>query len=53
MYLQRSIIHRHQLIEKIEHEIALTNERQMEIQHRLYRSERNNEYDNGKSQIKI
>lgn len=41
MYLQRSIIHRHQLISKIEHETALANERQMEFQHRLYKPDEN------------
>jgi hypothetical protein len=53
MYLQRSIINRHQLISKIEHQTALINERQMEIQHRLYKPEQNNEYHDGKNRIKI
>jgi hypothetical protein len=49
MYLQQSIIRRHQLIAKIEQETSLANERQMEIQHRLYKSEQNNEYNEGKN----
>ncbi len=50
MYLQRSILHRHQLSTKIERETALANERQMEIQHRLYRSEQKDAYDEGRNQ---
>ncbi|CAF3312501.1 unnamed protein product [Rotaria sp. Silwood2] len=45
MYLQQSIIHRQQLIAKVEQETALENERQMEFQHRLHRSRENNEYN--------
>lgn len=37
MYLQQSIIHRHELTAKIEYETALANERQMEFQHRLHK----------------
>lgn len=47
MYLQRSIIHRHELTSKIEQQTALQNERQMEVQHRLYKSTDNHNFDNG------
>ncbi|CAF1217839.1 unnamed protein product [Rotaria sp. Silwood1] len=45
IYRQRSIIHRQQLIAKVEQETTLANERQMETQHRLHRSKENNEDD--------
>jgi hypothetical protein len=46
LYLQRSIINRNQLIAKVEQETSLANERQMEIQHRLYKPRENtNEFD--------
>jgi hypothetical protein len=51
MYLQRSLENRHQLIARIEQETALVNERQMEIQHRLYKPEHQIEFDDGKNQI--
>jgi hypothetical protein len=50
MYAQRSIIHRHELIAKVEQETALAYERQMEIHRRLHRSQENNAYD-GKEEI--
>ncbi len=48
MYLQQRLIHRHELISKIERQTALANERQMEFQHRLYKPEHNIQFDDGK-----
>lgn len=45
MYLERSILHRHQLSAKVERETALANERQMEIQHRLHKPEHDVQFD--------
>ena len=47
MYLERSILHRHQLSAKIEHDTALANERQMEFQHRLHKPEQDIQFDDG------
>jgi hypothetical protein len=48
MFLERSIAHRHQLMNKVEQETARANERQMEIQHRLHRPDQNEERYDGK-----
>lgn len=47
MYLEQSILHRHQLSAKIERDTALANERQMEFQHRLYKPEHDIQFDDG------
>jgi hypothetical protein len=51
MYLQRSLIHRHQLVAKVEQETALELERRMKTQHRLHKPEQINEYDGKKAAI--
>jgi hypothetical protein len=46
MFLERSIAHRHQLVTKVEQETSRAMERQMEIQHRLHKSDQNGQrYD--------
>jgi uncharacterized protein YPO0396 len=48
MFLERSTAHRRQLTSKIEQETAQAAERQMEIQHRLHKSDQNEERYDGK-----
>ncbi|CAF1042089.1 unnamed protein product [Adineta ricciae] len=45
MYLQQRLIHRNQSMTKVSRQTSLINERQMEIQHRLYKSQSTNAYD--------
>ncbi|CAF0997800.1 unnamed protein product [Adineta ricciae] len=45
IYLQQRSMHRNQLMTKVSRQTSLINERQMEIQHRLYKSQSNNAYD--------
>jgi hypothetical protein len=52
MFLERSVAHRHQLASKVEQETARVNERQMEIQHRLYKPEQNEERYDGETSEK-
>ncbi|UJR15323.1 hypothetical protein I4U23_002275 [Adineta vaga] len=45
IYSRQRSIHRHQLISKVSRETSSINERQMEIQHRLYKSQEKNAFD--------
>jgi hypothetical protein len=45
IYSQQRLIHRHQLVTRVEREISTANERRLKIQHRLYRAAPSSVYD--------